>query len=403
MSFFWDNKVRPRGIYFHIPFCSRKCFYCDFSSFVASNSLVLRYMNAMRNELSSFFSGLDCDLPIRVETLYFGGGTPNFVELYQLQSFIEFLSDYIELDAVREFTVEVNPSVSSPDYLSGLASCGVSRISVGVQSISQEILAKMNRFQLFDDAVSMISGALELFGNVSADLILGLPGGSLNTVLDTVDRLVALGVLHLSSYMLTVYEKTPLFDMIKKGLIVIPDDDLVLKQYRALRSALLQYGFIDYEISNFAIEGFESQHNLLYWNRKPYLSFGLSSVSFDGTTRVKRTSNLREYVDYFSEKKVQSVDDMMERSIYTIEPVASAEEVVTEELFLGLRQPRVGVDMDFLLASFEKTELIEKKINFLELSGFVKKIRRDRKTFVTVTEKGITLVDEIVAQLLSVF
>ncbi len=269
-------------IYIHVPFCHRKCTYCAFYSKPVSSSQfpVASYVDALLLEMERRRG--EQAHPIR--TVYFGGGTPSILPIGELSRIVEGLRRWFDLSQLEEATIECNPEDLTPDYLSDLRSIGLfNRISIGIQSLDDEVLHLIGRRHTAAQALAAVEQAHKAgFHNISVDFIYGIRAkGSLGAI----EALMPL-ISHVSAYSLTVEQGTALAVQVQQGRVVLPDDDEVVRQYLALHDALEEAGFRQYEVSNYARAGFESRHNSRYWNRTPYLGLGPGAHSFDGKRRL---------------------------------------------------------------------------------------------------------------------
>ena len=264
-------------IYVHVPFCHRKCTYCAFHSKAVSDKReVTSYVDALLEEMERRKG----EQAHPIQTVYFGGGTPSILPLDQLARIVEGLRRCFDLTQVQEVTIEANPEDLTPDYLRGLASLRFfNRLSIGIQSLDDGVLRLLNRRHTARQAIDAVANArAEGFHNISVDFIYGLPNA-----LELPD--IPDGVTHVSAYALTVEPGTALAVQVEKGRVVLPDEEEVVRQYHAMRQWLMDAGFEQYEVSNYARAGYRSRHNSRYWNRTPYLGLGPGAHSFDGVHR----------------------------------------------------------------------------------------------------------------------
>ncbi|MFT4601566.1 MAG: oxygen-independent coproporphyrinogen-3 oxidase [Arenicella sp.] len=281
------------GIYLHIPFCKQKCHYCDFhfSTNLANQD---RMVKAISKELilrkDSFSSKT-------IETIYFGGGTPSLLSLEQLQLLLKTVFDNFEVSGNPEITLEANPDDLAIENLRAFKEAGVNRLSIGVQSFDNDVLQFMNRAHNSSEALSSIKIARELgFDNITADLIYGLPNKDLDYWKEQVQQMIDMGVNHISAYCLTIEGNTVFNHLETKGELKLPEDEESLGQFEYLVDKLSEAGFEQYEISNFAKDGFISRHNSAYWRGKHYLGAGPSAHSFDGASRSWNIRNNNTYL-----------------------------------------------------------------------------------------------------------
>ena len=315
---------RSLGIYIHIPFCESKCIYCDFYSLPSQTALIPKYQAALMShivESSQRFSGYV------VDSVYFGGGTPSFYGAANLIKIFTCLKRHYKVRMNSEVTLEANPD--SVDYhdLKKLRSAGFNRISFGVQSANDAILKAIGRRHTFEQAEQAVAQAKRAgFDNISIDLIYGLPDQSRSDWADTLARAAALKPQHFSCYGLKIEPGTALYPM--RDSLFIPDDDAQADMYLYAVEALDRFGYKQYEISNFALKGMESRHNLKYWQLGEYAGFGPSAHFICG--RVVRYAYVRDLKEYIAAIQ-QKGEVVVER-----EDISKYERAV-EYLMLGLR------------------------------------------------------------------
>lgn len=283
------------GIYFHIPFCKRICAYCDF--FRCTDLRLLDHtLAAMHRELL-----LRRDfIPDRtVRTVYFGGGTPSLCSPDQLGALLDRCCDLFDCSQLEEVTVEANPDDLTPEYLASLRRAGIDRLSIGIQSLDDDILKRMNRRHTAAQAVAAVRAAREAgFGNITADIIYGLPFGSAGALERTLDGIIALNVEHISAYHLTIESGTAFDRLVAAGRLAPIDEAESERQYLTVHRTLTESGYEHYEISNFARQGFRSRHNSSYWHSQPYLGIGPAAHSFDGRRRrIWAASSIDAYLE----------------------------------------------------------------------------------------------------------
>ena len=281
------------GLYIHIPFCRSKCAYCDFYSLSGRESDMDRYQKALLahiRETASTVTGT------RVDTVYFGGGTPSYYGHKRLCALLAALKKNFDILPDAEITLEANPDSVDVRALKKLRRAGFNRLSLGVQSACDEQLRALNRPHSFAQARDAVAAARQAgFDNLSLDLIYGLPGQSMSDWQDTLERVLALEPEHLSCYGLKVEENTPLFRQVEQGLS-LPDDDLQADMYLYTAARLAEAGYPQYEISNFAKPGRHSRHNLRYWLTRPYIGFGPGAHSDFGGRRYSMVRSLDGYI-----------------------------------------------------------------------------------------------------------
>ena len=306
-------------IYIHVPFCERKCNYCAFNSKVGGASERSAYVEALIREIN-----LRAD-DSTVETIYIGGGTPTTLKLAELEKILCAVRKAFNVDERAELTIEANPGTVDGNYLHGLKSLGFNRLSLGVQSFDDGLLKTLGRIHDSRAAIETVEHAKIFFGNVSVDLMYGLPNQTLEHLRRDLERVKALDVEHVSIYGLEIEEGTKFFEL--KNQLALPDEDTCADMYDLITQTLPRFGYRRYEVSNFARKGFESRHNVGYWTGKSYHGFGAGAHSFDGALR---TSNVRDVATYIKGSKP------------IVEEVVTRQAAMEEFCFLGLRMT-VGI------------------------------------------------------------
>lgn len=368
-------KNQSYSVYIHIPFCKNKCAYCNFVSFTDKNSLIKLYIDELKNELKTTLSKLTAP---KLKTIYIGGGTPSLLPINKIAKIVEELSANAIVSKDIEFTIEVNPGTVDKEYLSSLRSMGINRLSMGVQSFNDNILKRINRQHNSEEAVKCIQWAKEAgFNNISIDLIYGLPEQTLDNWSETLERAVSLDVNHISAYGLKIEAGTEFYKNPPKCL---PDEDLNADLYVKTIEFLETKGFFQYEISNFARKGFESKHNLTYWQNQNYFGFGIASHGYIDDKRYSNTSDLNVYLSNENKKEE--------------ERFVSNQEQIEEAIFLGLRLNK-GINLVEFEAEY-KVDLLkshEKIIQKYCKNGFM--ILDDN--FLKLTTEGFLLSNCILA------
>ena len=261
------------GVYFHIPFCAKKCPYCDFYSVSYSKETVSRYVGAILRNIAFY------EITDTVDTLYFGGGTPSLLSPVQIGEILNACARAYKLTEDAEITLEFNPTGKRDDYLKAIRAAGVNRLSIGTQSFSDAQLRLLGRTHTAEDNRHAVYAAQAAgFTNLSCDLMLATPDQSEKVLSETLDALTALPITHVSAYMLQIEEGTPLS---RDGALLsrCPDEDATVDRYLQAVRRLEAAGFLQYEVSSFAKQGHESRHNLKYWHGAPYLGIGAGAHS----------------------------------------------------------------------------------------------------------------------------
>ena len=285
-----DNTL---GIYVHIPFCKSKCFYCDFYS-NTDTKRVDEYINAVCEEILANSEILENK---KIDTVYFGGGTPSAIDA----KYIAKIMDVIKLftSDISEVTIEVNPESVTKEKLDIYKSCGINRISIGLQSSNDNTLKNIGRTSTLESFIIAYNLIIDAgFKNISVDLIIGLPNETLDDFNGTIDFVLGLkNLTHISSYSLEVHEGTRLDFLVKNSFLSLPDENTEREMKYLLDKKLEKNGFVRYEISNYALPSFESKHNLKYWNQEEYLGFGVGASSFLNSTRYSNIQDTKQYIE----------------------------------------------------------------------------------------------------------
>jgi oxygen-independent coproporphyrinogen-3 oxidase len=371
--------AQAAGIYIHIPFCETRCHYCNFVTGGFETHIASRYVEALCMEM------IESSGQGAIDTIYFGGGTPTTLEPAQLGRLIKVCSDKFNLSDNSEITAEANPGSVTPETLANLRAIGINRLSFGVQSFDDSELQMLGRTHSAQEAREAIGAAYDAgFSNVSLDLIAGLPEQLPETWSRNVTEALALQPEHISVYLLEIYKDAPLQHRIEHGELKAIDDELTVSMYFELLERASSSGYEQYEISNWARPGYESRHNLKYWQGAPYWAFGVSAAGYDGKTRWSNTRNLHDY---------------LERVEHGESPVAdrvslSEDDLQSESLFLKLRL-KDGVDLDSHKREFGIDVLSRygEEITRLEDAGL---IEFDDQTM-RITRAGKVLANEVFA------
>ncbi|ANE47285.1 coproporphyrinogen III oxidase [Paenibacillus swuensis] len=286
----------PNAVYLHIPFCTNKCHYCDFNSYVLKGQPVMDYLDAMEREMELTVKKLP---PGRIETIFVGGGTPTVLLPDQMAHFLKLVRTYFPDQATDlEFSMEANPGTTDINKLQAMREGGVNRISFGVQSFDNELLERIGRIHNTDDVYRSIENANKVgFSNLSIDLMFGLPKQTLAILNDTLDKALALDLKHYSIYGLKVEESTLFHAMYQRNQLPLPDEDEEVSMYETIMARLREAGFQQYEISNFAKPGYESRHNSKYWKNEAYYGIGAGAHGYARRQRHINIKGVQNYID----------------------------------------------------------------------------------------------------------
>ncbi len=371
------------GLYIHIPFCKKKCFYCDFFSIVEFESIP-KYIDALCTELKfrsdSFIE--KCEQPVPyLDSIFIGGGTPSLLNSMYINNIFDAIRRYYRIAEDCEITIECNPAAVDSKYFEEYKEIGINRISIGVQSFSNSDLTFLQRLHSSKEALETIDKALKNFDNVSIDLIYGNPEQTIIQLEKNIEIAINLGVPHISAYNLIFEENTPLYDAMLEGKISEKTPDDSADMYIFLAELLIKNGYNHYEISNFAKNGFESRHNLKYWSCSNVIAVGASSVGYINGKRYKNHRNISKYI------KDLATGNLPQSEV----EVLSSEEMLEEFIFLSLRS--TGLNFNNLKKKYDIDLLNKAKnviFNFVE-NGFA----IFENNLLKLTPKGYFVVDEI--------
>jgi len=370
------------GIYIHIPFCRKKCIYCNFYSIV-STKRIEEYVETLIKEVQK----AECKMmKAKIETLYFGGGTPSLLPVNLLEKILSSIYENFDIAEDTEATIEGNPEQLSLDYLNHLKTLGFNRISIGVQSFNDDILHFMGRLHSGKDAMLTIENAQKAgFENISVDLIYGIFLRSKQEWAKELKKTFQLPVKHLSAYSLTIEENTLLHKKISQQKMQNIDEEQTLQEMNLLIEEAEKKGFVHYEVSNYALNGYQSKHNSNYWNGTPYLGFGVSAHSYSGNTRSWNISNVDKYIQAIKKNE----------PYFEIEYLTPVQQF-NEYVLLRLRT-KTGIDLKFLEACFgvEKRDYLLNSLRKINPQYY--KIKDQQ---ISVTKEGLPLLDFITERLL---
>ena len=328
----------PKGLYVHIPFCVRKCRYCDFISFANSQEYADAYLVALEKE-SAQYAGMEFD------TVFVGGGTPSVLSANQLERLFNIINTTFEITPNAEFSIEVNPGTLDADKISSIINGGVNRVSVGVQSFNDSELSAIGRIHTAAQAMQAVN---EIHGagikNINVDLMTSIPKQSGESLRKSLETAVSLPITHISAYSLILEEGTPLFDDYENGKLILSSDDEDRDNFDMLLNFLSEHGFDRYEISNFAKTGYECRHNIKYWECREYVGLGLAAHSYLDKKRFYNTSDLNKYL-----RGETRSDDVI---------TLSRADLFSEFMMMGLRMTRGVSEVEFLKRFGENIETI---------------------------------------------
>ncbi|HFH6899571.1 TPA: radical SAM family heme chaperone HemW [Streptococcus agalactiae] len=366
---------KPTSAYVHIPFCTQICYYCDFSKVFIKNQPVDAYLQALIREFRSY------DIT-ELRTLYIGGGTPTSISAVQLDYLLTELSRDLNLNTLEEFTIEANPGNLTVDKIEVLQKSAVNRVSLGVQTFNDKHLKRIGRSHNEAQIYSTID-ALKTAGfqNISIDLIYALPGQTMDDVRSNVAKALSLNIPHLSLYSLILEHHTVFMNKMRRGKLHLPTEDLEAEMFEYIISEMERNGFEHYEISNFTKPGFESRHNLMYWDNVEYYGVGAGASGYLDGIRYRNRGPIQHYLKGVSEGNARLSEEVLSKN-----------EMMEEELFLGLRKKEgvsIGKFEQKFGTSFEKRygQIVQE----LQSDGLLK----ENNGFIQMTKKGLFLGDTV--------
>ena len=347
------------GVYIHFPFCRSKCLYCDFPSLPGRESYYEAYKNAVISEIDN-----SAELQVSsVDSVFFGGGTPTVLPVQYLTEIMEHLFHYVSSGA--EMSVEANPGAVDIKSLRALRKAGFNRLSLGAQAWQDPLLKRIGRIHNKKDILLSYEAAVGAgFNNINLDLMFSLPEQTMEDWTETLSEAARLKPAHISAYSLIIEEGTPFYRLNSEGRLRLPDEDTDRGMYYAITDILGSYGYHQYEISNFALEGGECRHNTKYWKRLPYLGFGTDSHSFYDNMRWHNTHCLKTYLNNVNKININGLRE----GIYRL----TSREAMEETMFLGLRLNE-GVDGNSFFENFGVSlqETYGNVINKMTASGLI--------------------------------
>jgi len=343
------------SLYIHIPFCSKRCTYCDFVIFTGANKeLIDNYIEKICQEISFYSSFKE-----KLSTIFWGGGTPSFLKIEHIEKVINKINDTFNCSNIKEHTIEINPINLNRKNLQQYKKLGINRLSIGIQSFNEELLKKINRNHSVKNIYKTFNQARESgFNNISLDLIFGLPEQNIDIWEDTLWKTIDLSPEHISIYSLDLHENTILYEKVKNKESILPSEKDYLEMFELSQKILYSNNYINYEISNWSKKGFESNHNKVYWKNNSYIGVGVSASSFYKRKRYKNTDDLKEYLN--------------KNNFEIKENEQSLKEELEETIFMNLRLLNEGININQINKRFNIDFLskYEKQINKLLSKNF---------------------------------
>jgi oxygen-independent coproporphyrinogen-3 oxidase len=385
-----DQLLETASLYLHIPFCHTRCHYCDFNTYAGILPLREPYVRALLTEiaLAGDMARQTDGQPRRSRTIFFGGGTPSLLSVSQIGRILDACREHFAVDQQAEITLEANPGTLSLQQLEGLRAAGINRLSMGAQSFDAELLKSLGRIHTPQQITQAVRFARTAgFTSINVDFMFGLPGQTMQHWRDTLERALDLRPEHLSLYSLIVEEGTPFFTWVQDGRITPGDEDLCADMYEYADERLRAEGYANYEISNWALPGHESRHNLTYWLNLPYIGMGAGAYSSFGG---RRFSNVREPLDYIRLLKERRIPEVESERV-------GHSQAMSETAFLALRTA-----MGLHLPTFERrfgipfAQYVGDRLRPVEEAGLLE--RDDR--WLRLSKRGRLLGNEVFYRLL---
>lgn len=372
------EKKKELSLYIHIPFCKQKCFYCDFPSYASIDYLKSDYVEALCKEIE------EKAIKYKIKSIFIGGGTPSYLETEEI---IKILNSINKLDLSEdiEFTMECNPGALKEEKLRAMLNGGVNRISMGLQAVQNSLLKDIGRIHSFKQFEENFNLARQIgFKNINVDLMFGLPNQKVEEWKESLETIARMNPEHISAYSLIIEEGTAFYKLWERNKLILPSEEEEREMYVITKNILKNYGYHQYEISNYSKVGSECYHNKVYWKSDEYLGLGSASTSFIDGKRIKNIENVKDYID-----KINSGEDVID-DIY----VNTLEDNMEEFVFMGLRMIE-GINVNEFNKRFGVTiegiykEVIDKNIN--------KKLLVLENDRLRLTEKGIELSNSVMS------
>ena len=373
------------GLYVHIPFCVKKCGYCDFLSWCGTSEEKETYVQALLKEIESY---REFARGYRVSTVFVGGGTPSVLEAGQMERDLGNIQEVLELEKKPEITLEMNPGTVTEEKLQCYKENGVNRLSIGLQSVKNEKLEVLGRIHSYEEFLESYELARKAgFTNISVDLISSIPGQKLEEWKEELAALSALSPEHISVYQLIIEAETPFYEKYAEHEELLPDEEESREIYLWTGSFLKEQGYEQYEISNYAKPGKESRHNLKYWERGDYLGLGLGAASMVRNIRMSNTKDMKTYLERCGQPKT------MREDVQFLEEARQMEEF----MFLGLRKTRGVSRKEFRRIFGQEMDMVYEKALHKCLENGMLKEHKDR---VYLSEEGVLLSNAVLSEFL---
>lgn len=379
------------GIYVHIPFCKKKCYYCDFISYVCKDENIEKYINEILKQIK-MYDFEECN----VTTIYIGGGTPSYIHSNYIKNIMVALREKLQSNKTEfediEITIEVNPGTINKDKLIDYKISGINRLSIGLQSTNDDLLKQIGRIHTFKQFEETYNLAKESgFNNCNVDLMIGLPNQTIEDLKQSIEKIINLNPDHISVYSLILEENTKLFDMVENGDVKLIDEETERQMYWYVKNKLELYGYNHYEISNFAKKGKESKHNMNCWTQKEYIGIGLATHSYVNGIRFSNKNELNFYMDNNKEINIRNLnmnDLKYNKKLINIEEIQDNESMEKEYMLLGLRKIK-GVSIREFKEKFLENPIFKYRKELGKLVN--EELIQIDGDFIRLTNKGLDL------------
>ena len=364
--------MKELGIYIHIPFCKKKCNYCDFISHCDKNDLIEEYIEKLKEEIESNLNSKEYD----ITTIYIGGGTPSFIDSKYIAEILNSIKEKCNLENT-EITIELNPGTVTEEKLLDYKKAGINRLSIGLQETNNELLKEIGRIHTYEEFLDTYNLARNIgFENINVDLMIGLPNQSIQNIKESLNKVITLNPEHISVYSLILEEGTKLYKKYENNEIELPDEELERNMYWYVKNTLENNGYNHYEISNFSKKGYESKHNMNCWEQKEYIGFGLNAHSYVDGVRDSNTESLEEYIKGSNKivHEKQTIEDMKKeymllglRKIEGVSIQKFEEKFVENPIFIFRNELNKLVEQELLEVDGDTIKLTNKGLDLANL------------------------------------
>ena len=369
--------MKEIGIYIHIPFCIKKCEYCDFVSYCNKKEYVPQYINALKKEIKN-----NINKEYKITTIYIGGGTPSSIEENYIADIIETIKLNMNDEDLKDFenievTIEVNPGTVNKEKLQVYKKIGINRLSIGLQETHNELLKSIGRIHTYEEFIKTYKLARKIgFNNINIDLMIALPNQTIRDIKENLEKITKLNPEHISVYSLILEEGTPFYNKYNENKIKLPDEELERNMYWYVKNTLENNGYMHYEISNFSKKGFESKHNMNCWNQEEYLGFGVAAHSYNNRIRYSNTNSIEEYIKGSNKiiHEEQTLEDMQKeymllglRKIEGINIQKFKNKFAQNPIFIFKEQLNKLVDEELIIVDGNEIKLTNKGLDLANI------------------------------------